>query len=478
VLGRPCHGIGHDGNVIRRCVPTSSTGTYHGEHHGEEDQAHRGTARGQDYRFSVGDGPQDALAALGRGGAPARASLPGAAGGVGDHAGSAAAVAGDRGLGRTPGMPFLRNAWSFYRKLPKALALISLVPILLGVIVLSANQILGFIQSWEYLRALSHAHPTMVQFISGRYLAVTLVVSGFTSLALIFLWAAFLHDERYNALEKQYNDLAVTHPSLRALTLYESHGALLVLIKNFGAPATVWAKLSVSGSTLKPRSNVYAAWKVAAPTAHEVTIGSGDTQEIVLARTGSGGSAGAGPFEFYYWVPFIENGVRDETRAKAASWPNDPKPDPNPEARQDVRVQVFSDKKTSWNPPIDISLTLIGCDYWREKDKYVIGAVGQGPRLEDSPWDAFHFVGSELVAQFGRVLGAMPPSTEGWQTFKRLANKALSLADNLPDAARDQVRALVYPLLAVDQANLDSCSPVVTDLRTFLDNRPPWATDS
>ncbi len=60
-----------------------------------------GAARGHDYGVSVGDGAENSLASCRRGGSPAAQGVQGAAGGIGDHAGSAAAAARDRGLSRT-----------------------------------------------------------------------------------------------------------------------------------------------------------------------------------------------------------------------------------------------------------------------------------------------------------------------------------------------------------------------------------------
>jgi hypothetical protein len=90
-------------------------------------------------------------------------------------------------------MSFLENARTFYRKLPKGLALVFLVVVLVGAVALPVNTILGFVQSWQFLQAFFREHTAIVQFLSG-HLAVILVVAGFSGLLLIFLWAAFHHE--------------------------------------------------------------------------------------------------------------------------------------------------------------------------------------------------------------------------------------------------------------------------------------------
>jgi hypothetical protein len=148
----------------------------------------------------------------------------------------------------------------------------------------------------------------------------------------------------------------------------EHQGYLAVPIKNDGAPATVWAKLWVSGNAFKTRNNAYATWR--GSTAHEIWLGNGESHEVLIARPGHGEGGGASLFEFYYWVPFIENGERDETRALASSWPNDP----NPDARLQVRIEVFSRPESTYSP-IKFGLDLVGCDRWEN----VTGNVVSGP---------------------------------------------------------------------------------------------------
>jgi len=88
---------------------------------------------------------------------------------------------------------FLHGARSFYRRLPKGIAVVFLSIVVLAVGASIANQILGFVQSWEYLTGLSKTHPDIARFILVHPSAVILA-AGVLGLLMIFLWAAFHHE--------------------------------------------------------------------------------------------------------------------------------------------------------------------------------------------------------------------------------------------------------------------------------------------
>ena len=84
--------------VIQKCRPTSSVPLYAASHGDEEGKTDDGTpGRGNDH-LKVRDGTEDAMDSRGRGRGSQGESLPGQDSGVGDSAGGASGVSGDRGL--------------------------------------------------------------------------------------------------------------------------------------------------------------------------------------------------------------------------------------------------------------------------------------------------------------------------------------------------------------------------------------------
>ena len=145
---------------------------------------------------------------------------------------------------------------------------------------------------------------------------------------------------------------------------------LLLAVTNSGAPAKVWAKLWISGDTLKARSDVYAVWNNNRPREYEVELAPGETKRIRIASTRKAAEIGPDALKYYWYVPFIENGEQVETRSRDSAFPKhpgyDPKTDPQALAVvQDVRVEVFS-VPASVSPRIRARVKLIGCDLWED----------------------------------------------------------------------------------------------------------------
>jgi hypothetical protein len=271
--------------------------------------------------------------------------------------------------------------------------------------------------------------------------------------------------ERYAALERQYNEIRAARPRLTAGLLHEFQELLVVPITNDGAPARrVWAKLSVTGNTWKTRLNVYGTWRGAAAAAQEIQLGAGETHDIVVARSGRG-EAPTAFFYFYYWVPFIEHGQHDETRALVPSWPRDPHQD----ARQNVRIEIFSEPESDLER-ISFSLTLIGCDRWENARGVTSGAFPVAAPWEaySDPWNDFFVAAGEIIVKFHNMQGVNQLPAQDWELFRSTAGHASVFAERLPEVLRDQARALVQPFLEVEQANLDSCAAAVAELQSFI----------
>jgi hypothetical protein len=161
-------------------------------------------------------------------------------------------------------------------------------------------------------------------------------------------------------------ELEANRPRLSAC-LYEDSGQLLLSVTNAGAAAWVWATVNVSGNTLRQRSSVSAVWKHIAEDRSKLTMH--ETRDIIIAERKRDDQQWAS-LKYYWYVPFIENGNRSETRPLSASVPSHPgfdsKLDPEARAiRQDVSITVLSDP-ISLEPPIHCVLALVGCDMWED----------------------------------------------------------------------------------------------------------------
>jgi hypothetical protein len=66
------------------------------------------------------------------------------------------------------------------------------------------------------------------------------------------------------------------------------------------------------------------------------------------------------------------------------------------------------------------------------------------------------------------MLEAVHFSDEDWNAFIRKAGRAHMLALRIPEALRDEARALVLPLAEADQSNLAGCAPAAAELQSFL----------
>jgi hypothetical protein len=195
------------------------------------------------------------------------------------------------------------------------------------------------------------------------------------SLALLgVIWAQFLAWRDMKAERDTLTAQIAVLPRLNPLLILEIAGVLVLPIKNRGTTARVWAKMTIQGSVPRGKSNVFATWR--GSSSKEMTVGSGDTEEIVIAESG-GPHTETGPesLDYYWYVPFIEEGERKQLRSLFASVPDHP----HPKSVVEVKVTVFSDPPSS-GEPISCTVKLLGCDQWQIAGGNVASRPPQDPQ--------------------------------------------------------------------------------------------------
>jgi hypothetical protein len=160
--------------------------------------------------------------------------------------------------------------------------------------------------------------------------------------------------------------LKAGRPRLRACLHEETEqpGNLWLAVTNDGAPAEVWATITVTGDTTKPCSGADAIWRYI--QAGRCDLGTGETRYIKISVMLSSGKIM--PQTFVWHVPFIADGEECTTCSKhdgdRTSADYNPKTDPLA-SRQRVTLQVFS-TPASLLPAIRCSVVLVGCDAWED----------------------------------------------------------------------------------------------------------------
>jgi hypothetical protein len=193
------------------------------------------------------------------------------------------------------------------------------------------------------------------------------LVWGLATLAISFLKSPGKvigeRDSAIAAAETRIRELEASRPRLSAC-LREDETRLLLSVTNAGESAWVWATIAVS-STRAPRSGVSAIWRHTPKDRSRLTMH--ETRDIVVAERRRDDERW-NQLKYYWYVPFIEDGQRVETRSLEPAIPSYPGYDSSvdPDARtvrQDVRISVVSDPP-SLEPPIYCTIALIGCDMW------------------------------------------------------------------------------------------------------------------
>jgi hypothetical protein len=284
-----------------------------------------------------------------------------------------------------------------------------------------------------------------------------------------------VHTER-GSLQSKVEGLHEMRPRLSA-SFEDRQGALVLVVTNHGAPAEVWAKITVSGDTLDPQTNAFAVWDGAAGETPSVRLATGETREIIIAEMRIGGPR---DMQYYWFVPFMRAGERTATRPAPGLVPTLPRFGPHPGAsaiRQEVTLKVVSDP-TSVLPPIQCAITLVGSDRW-ERLSGVSPSSPISTSSTDPPqqvpsaawvehWDAFYLTAGEIVGRFHDLSYASEPSADDWQAFKDVVRQALSRAAELQEPHRSQALSLLRPFVDVEQATLGVCAGLAPDFRNWL----------
>jgi hypothetical protein len=163
--------------------------------------------------------------------------------------------------------------------------------------------------------------------------------------------------------EAQKRVLPASRPNLSACaTLLKSNGVkefrdlhylfrLLMSITNGGAPATLWASITVEGELVRAVGrDLCAIWNH--NLAPECRITTNETRRIRVAD-----SRVDADLRFSWFVPFVQDGKLIQVHAKEASLPGCP----HPKGNIQVSVAIFSDPP-SIAPHIECGFTLVGCD--------------------------------------------------------------------------------------------------------------------
>jgi hypothetical protein len=216
-------------------------------------------------------------------------------------------------------MSFLSGARSFYRKLPKWLAFLCLLPILAGLIVLSFQTFLGYLQSYDYLRNFPRNHPVAYNVLS-RNLGVTLVACGFLGLFLIFIWAALQTEVVALPPEFHIRRQKISSDQSRAAT-DEEH--LRVLLKELDSHQIGWVKSLLAG----PR--------VIAPDILEANSFFGLMNSGLIEYIGPGAQIHA---RVYQLRPSSADAVREFLKESSASKPGAVASFPQPMPAEPLRV--------------------------------------------------------------------------------------------------------------------------------------------
>jgi hypothetical protein len=261
----------------------------------------------------------------------------------------------------------------------------------------------------------------------------------------------------------------------------DRQGALVLVVTNHGAPAEAWAQITISGDTLDPQTNAFAVWDGAPEDSHSVRLATGETREIIIAEMRSGGPR---DMQYYWFVPFIRAGERKATRPASGLLPTLPRFRPHLEAsaiRQQVTITVVSDP-TSVLPPIQCSITLVGCDLWENlsgiapTSRIASSTTNPAPPEQAPPaawlehWEAFYLTAGEIVVRFHDLSYASEASAADWQAFKDVVGEALSRAAELQEPHRGQALSLLQPFVDVEQSTLGVCLGLAPDFRNWLVN--------
>lgn len=188
---------------------------------------------------------------------------------------------------------------------------------------------------------------------------VALFAWAFCALIFFFLRAPKKLDEA-TQLElaettSRITELEDRRPTLHG-TLKHYKNRLILELTNEGAPADVWARVTVGGATLSRCSNADAVWD------HDLTstrtlIASGERRSICIAESRHAERAtGADIFRHYWWVSYFESNKVVTTRSLEPSFPSPN--DQNIAARQELVLEVFSSPPSL--SPVRFSLTLVG----------------------------------------------------------------------------------------------------------------------
>jgi hypothetical protein len=143
-----------------------------------------------------------------------------------------------------------------------------------------------------------------------------------------------------------------------AACLHQETARLSLAVTNSGPPAEVWATITIGGETLLPRSGASARWRHTPDS--RCLLGRGETRHIIVAESRHEHGEGEDHLSYYWYVPFVENGVLGESRSLVSAFPHLP----NPDIHQEVMVEVFSAPATG--NPVRFGIVLVGCDSWEK----------------------------------------------------------------------------------------------------------------
>ena len=209
---------------------------------------------------------------------------------------------------------------------------------------------------------------------AGWTLAVLAVVT-----AQYLAWSK-VRDERERA-QSEVERLKAERPLLVGCLHEETEqpGNLWLAVTNGGAPAKVWAAITVAGDTTKPCSGVDAVWRHV--QVGRCDLGTEETRYIKLAVMLPSGRIM--PQTFNWHVPFIAEGEECSTFSKRDGGRTSADYNPKTDAlasRQRITLEVFS-TPASLSRPIRCNIVLVGCDAWED----LAGVSVCGPSIPAPP---------------------------------------------------------------------------------------------
>jgi hypothetical protein len=289
--------------------------------------------------------------------------------------------------------------------------------------------------------------------------------------AAVLAWAvltyivSFIRIQATASANARIRELEEDRPRLSACLVDQGH-SLFLSISNAGAPAKVWASMTVAGDTSRRESDAFVTWKDLPGGRYIERIATGETRKLVIAEMQS-----AGPYDIlYHWcVPFIFGRERESSHSSTGSVPLfTPAPESNREphlSRQKVTLKVFSDK-TSLLPAIQCDITLVGCNRWES-----LSGVSVCPATENAlqeQWYSFYVVAGDTLARLNALRGDGEPSDEFWLAFKRTVQRALSLAENLKEPYRSHGRGPLHTFNSAPKSSFGPCFVVAPDFLNWL----------